>query len=290
METARWKNAAREREYFELYAQLRDEGWPSTPRERDVDTRFGRTHVFAWEADGTPIVLLHGAVTSSLMWAPMISEFTGLPTYAIDVIGEPSLSTQTVPVDGSDDLVTWLTEALDQLGIERAHMCGASYGGWIACNAAIRVPERVATLSLVEPALDPLRRYFWVHGAMAGVSSLLPSAARRPLMRQLHMDAAADADPRVVRMARLGFTQFRRGLPRATPVTDEALASITSPTLLLLAEHSELHHAKSVCDRARANLPDVDAEVIPGTGHSLPLDRPALVGERIRTFVTAPRR
>jgi pimeloyl-ACP methyl ester carboxylesterase len=286
MDVARWKSAAREREYFQLYSALRQEAWPSPPVERDIETRFGSTHVFAWEGTGTPLVLLHGAGTSSLMWAPLIAELTGFAIFAIEVVGEPNLSAQIAPLTGADDFVAWFLEVLDGLHIERAHACGASYGGWIGCHVAIQAPQRVATLMLVEPALDQVRPYFWVHSALVGLSSVLPSSARRPLMRRLHMEAAGEADPRVIKLARMGFTQFKRALPRATPVTDAELTSIATPTLLLLGAKSEIHHARALYERARANLPRVDAELVPDAGHSLPLDRPALVGARIRAFVT----
>lgn len=287
-DVARWKNAAREREYFELYGALRAEAWPSPPVERDIETRFGSTHVFAWEGTGTPIVLLHGAATSSLMWAPLIAELSGFSVFAVEIVGDPNLSTQTAPFVNGADFATWAGEVFDGLGIDHAHVCGASYGGWIGCHTAIRAPQRFASLILVEPALDPVRKYFWVHGAFVGICTLLPSAARRPLLRRLHMETAADADPRVIKLGRMGFTQFRRGLPRATPLTDAEFAAITTRTLLLLGSNSEIHHAQALYDRARANMPNVEAESIPNAGHSLPLDRPALIGARVREFVTAP--
>ena len=128
-----WKSDTSEREYLNLYAALRQEawtalcerGWADPPEECDVATRFGATHVFHWAGTGPPIVLLHGAGASSLMWAPLIGELVGLSIYAVDGIGEPGLSVQTTAVPDHDGLVAWLDDVLDGLSVNRAHLCGS---------------------------------------------------------------------------------------------------------------------------------------------------------------------
>jgi pimeloyl-ACP methyl ester carboxylesterase len=291
-----WKSDSSEREYLNLYAALRQEawtalcerGWADPPEERDVATRFGTTHVFHWAGIGTPIVLLHGAGASSLMWARLIGELVGLRIYAVDGIGEPGLSVQTRTVSDRDDLVAWLDDVLDGLSMDRAHVCGSSYGGWIAINAALRSPERLATLTLLEPVLDRLRAYFWVHALAVGAALMLPTPIRCPMLRGLHMEVAADLDARFSKFARLGLMQYRRGLPRPIPITDAELASVTTPTLLLLGDMSEIHHAKALLDRARATMPNFVGELVADAGHSLPLDRAAAIAPRIRAFVATP--
>jgi pimeloyl-ACP methyl ester carboxylesterase len=291
-----WKSESSEREYLNLYAALRQEawaalcerGWGDPPEERDIATRFGPTHVFHWAATGTPIVFLHGAGTSSLMWARLIGELVGLSIYAVDGIGEPGLSVQTKAVPDRDGLVEWLDDVLDGLSVKRAHLCGSSYGGWIAINAALRSPERLATLTLLEPVVDRLRAYFWLHGLAAGAALMLPTPIRRPILRRLHMEVAADLDARFSKFGRLGLMRYRRGLPRQVPITDAELASVTSPTLLLLGEKSEIHHSRALFDRARATMPHLDGELVANARHSLPLDRAAAIAPRIRAFVATP--
>jgi pimeloyl-ACP methyl ester carboxylesterase len=289
-----WRSPKREREYLDLYATLRREawdalcerGWPKPPDESDVETRFGPTHVFRWPGAGNPIVLLHGAGTSSLMWAPLIAELVGRSVYALDGIGEPGLSVQTAAVPDRDALVAWLDEVFDGLGIDRVHLVGASYGGWIALNAARHSPRRVVSLSLLEPVLTQLRPYFWVHGVGVAAAFALPTPVRRPALRRLHMEAAADLDARFSRFGRLGLMQYRRGVPRPVPVTDDELASVITPTLLLLGEKSEIHHSNALLARARATMPNMHGELVAGAGHSLPLDRAEVIGPWLRSFVT----
>jgi len=285
-----WKNGSAEREYSELYAALRREAWPGV-QECDVATPFGTTHVFAWPGAGTPIVLLHGAGTSSLMWAPLIEALPGRRIYALDGIGEPGLSEQTAPITGGDDLVTWLTAVLDGLALDSVHLVGASYGGWIACNTARRCGARVRTLSLTEPALTPVRPAFWIHSIQVAFAFTLPPPLRRRALRRLHMRAIADADPRVTRMGRLGLMKYRRGVPRGvTPMTDEEFAQITAPTLVLLGAHSELHDAQALLARMLRHMPDARGELVADAGHSLPLECPEVVARAVEAFTSGASR
>jgi pimeloyl-ACP methyl ester carboxylesterase len=49
------------------------DSWPVPYEERDVDTGFGTTHVIVTgPASAPPLVLLHGAATTSAMWGPSL--------------------------------------------------------------------------------------------------------------------------------------------------------------------------------------------------------------------------
>jgi pimeloyl-ACP methyl ester carboxylesterase len=288
-----WVNRKAELEYLDLYAELREEawdalceqGWSAHPDELEVETRFGPTHVFHWAGAGVPIVLLHGAGASSIMWAPLVAELTGLSIFAIDGIGEPGLTVQSEAVRDTGDLVAWLDQTLDGLALDRVHLVGASYGGWTALHVALRSPERVATLTLLEPVLTRLRPYFWAHGLSVGAAFALPNSIRRPALRRLHMETAADLDARFSRFGRLGLMKHRRGVPKPAPVADAELLSVRTPTLVLLGDKSEVHRSTALAAHVRATMPNVECELVANTGHSLPLDRAQTIAPRLRSFI-----
>jgi pimeloyl-ACP methyl ester carboxylesterase len=280
-----WANAAAGREYEELSSALRQEAWPDV-LEHDIDTAFGRTHVFEWRGDGVPMVLLHGAGTSSLMWAPFLELIPNRHVFAIDRVGEPGCSEQSTPMTSVNDLVEWLDAVLDALAFGAVDLVGASYGGWLACNFAMQHRDQVHTLTLVEPALTKISPRFWVHGAAVGIALLLPRSAQRSALRRLHMSALADVDPRARRVGQLGLTKYRRGEPRrVTPLTDDDLQAITPPTLVLLGAHSEIHRAPALLDRMLRVMPDASGQLVPDAGHAVPLERPDVVAQAIASFV-----
>lgn len=288
-----WATVTAQREFTSLDEALRDEavtalraqGW-SAPDETDVDTTYGSTHVSHFTGTGVPLALLHGAGTSSLMWYPLLTNLVGRSIYAIDVVGEPGRSVQQRPIRDAGDLASWLDEVLDDLSLDAANLVGASYGGWIALNYARRRPRRVQALILVEPVLGKVRPWFWVHGILVALAFVFPRPLARCSLRRLHMNADLLEDKRVRRYGSLGLTRYRRGLPKGvTPVTDAELGATNAPTLLLLGEHSEVHNSRAVAARVRAAMPNVDAELVNGAGHALPITKADEVAARLRSFL-----
>jgi pimeloyl-ACP methyl ester carboxylesterase len=82
---------------------------------------------------------------------------------------------------------------------------------------------------------------------------------------------------------------MRRGRPkfRLHPVAlpDAELRALQVPVLLLVGEHEAVANPQKTVSRALALLPDVEAAVLPGAGHLLPSEQPAVVNARVLTFL-----
>lgn len=289
-----WKRPADRERFLELYRALRDRAWSdegesrALTSERDLDGPHGTTHVFHWAGTGVPVVFVHGAQANSIMWAPIIDELRDDGAiYALETPGDPNESVQTDPFVDADGLVTWLDETLDALGVERAHLVGASYGGWLLLHHASRRPERVASLSLVEPAMEKVRPKFILHGLASGLAISVPGPQRRPLARRLDVESIA-ADPVARKMGVLAFQKHRRtGLPRFTIVPDDLFAGLTPPTMALFASRSPLHHPQRIIDRLERLNPGIATELVPQAGHTLPIEHPAEVAALLQPFFAA---
>jgi pyruvate dehydrogenase E2 component (dihydrolipoamide acetyltransferase) len=104
------------------------------------------------EGDGVPAVLLHGFGADLNTWMftqPALAEARRV--IALDLPGHGG-STKQVDDPDPESLAATIGQALDVLGIKRAHLVGHSMGGGIAISFALRQPERVATLSLIASA------------------------------------------------------------------------------------------------------------------------------------------
>jgi len=55
------------------------------------------------------------------------------------------------PHDGRDWSV-WLHETLTAQRVERAHLVGISYGGWVAAQYDLHLPGHAETITLPDPA------------------------------------------------------------------------------------------------------------------------------------------
>ena len=283
----RWTSSGAERRFLEIEAQLRAEAWPVPPDEAEVDTRFGRTLAYRFAGRGEPVVLLHGYGATSVMWAPLMERLGERACIAVDTVGDAGRSGQSVPITAGRDLADWLADALTALDVERAHLVGASYGGWIALHTALHHPGRVASLSLLEPTglerLNMARFASW--GALCGLAAVSPDPIRRRAALRLRQSLLTDKRWR--RMGVISYTRHRFRLPQPHPLTDAELSAITAPTLLLLGEKSEVQRSGRALARAARLMANVDAEVVAGAGHSLPVDQAAYAGDRVAGFLSA---
>ena len=60
---------------------------------------------------------------------------------------------QSRGLTSSPDQAAWLDELIAGLRLPAVHAVGVSIGGWLAFNLAVRVPGRLASVILLEPAI-----------------------------------------------------------------------------------------------------------------------------------------
>ncbi|MFC9427173.1 alpha/beta fold hydrolase [Streptomyces sp. NPDC056987] len=127
---------------------------PESTEERDVATPYGRTQVHSYgPTDGSPVVLLPGGSATGLVRfanAPALGERHRI--HAVDLLGDAGRTERGgTPLRDADDLTAWLDALLDGLGLARTQLCCHSYGAWPAARYALRAPQRVDRLALVDP-------------------------------------------------------------------------------------------------------------------------------------------
>jgi pimeloyl-ACP methyl ester carboxylesterase len=272
--------------FLDLYERLFQQLWPEPVKAEDVPTTFGPTRVYRAGRDrGRPIVLLSGAGGNSLMWHRYIRPLgEHHPVVAVDTIGEAGASVQEAPVQDGRDGAKWLDEVLAGLNVDAAHVVGCSYGGWLAMNHEIHTPGRIAGLVLLDPAgfaLPGPRFYGWaLAGALAG---LAPRALRPRLARLVANGTILETEIMSLIPA---IARYRRRLPNALVFSDDELRTLRTRSLCLLAARSALHRSRTTAERVTRLVPAARVEIVPRTGHALPMDRPDLVVERILGFVS----
>ena len=195
-----------------------------------------------------------------------------------------------------DDLVADSIGLLDALGIQQAHVAGASMGGAIAQLAAANYPERVLSLTSImsssgNPALPaptpaaatalfaPLPRQRDRESIVADSVTryeTLESPAYptdRGRLRQLFADEyERNFDPRGVarQLAALIANGDRRSL----------LQTITAPSVVLHGAADQLIPLACGEDVAR-NIPNAELRIIDGMGHDFPVPLSQVIGDAI---------
>ena len=102
-------------------------------------------------AEGTPVVLVHGGAGDRRDWGKSIPAIaSSYRAFAPDLIGYGDSSR----LGGSYDIgrfSRFLTDFMDDLGLDRAVLVGHSLGARACLEIALREPGRVAKLVLVSP-------------------------------------------------------------------------------------------------------------------------------------------
>lgn len=261
---------------------------PAPAATHDVPTDFGSVRVYQFGPDaGAPIVLLPGRAGTAVMWRPHLTELAEHhPVHVVEPLGEPGRSTQTRPLSGSADQAAWIQGVLTGLDIDGAHLVGHSFGGWLACNYAVRSGDRLATLSLLDP-VNTLGRFpaaLLFRSALAALP-LISKWGRPSFVKWINGGVPPEQDDPVAAVIQAGMRNFRMAAPMPDHITDEQLRSITLPVLVLVAGRSVMHDAKAAHDRARSLIPEVQAELWSTATHSLPAEFPAEVDKRLLRFI-----
>jgi pimeloyl-ACP methyl ester carboxylesterase len=141
----RFKSKTGEKLLLESYDNLL-KLWGVHIEEKDVDTRYGKTHIIlVGDTAKHPLLLFHGVGdNSALMWIYNARELSGhFYIIAVDTMGGPGKSEPGENYNKSFDHVLWIDDILDILYIDRLSIAGVSNGAWLAQCYTAKRPDRV---------------------------------------------------------------------------------------------------------------------------------------------------
>lgn len=261
-----------------------------------LPTQFGETHVIAaGDPEALPVFLLHGINTNAAVWRPQLAELSReFRVYAPDIVGFAGRSAFTrLPYRGNA-YSQWALDVMDELGIESAHIVGSSAGGFFALKLASHVPERVLTVTLLNPCGLASFRFPYNLTLIPGVAALLNGltphfmASEKMARRLVGKGSAANLllDEERVEFSHLILQHYRRYRPPGMVSAGE-LRRIEARVLLLFSANEAYTEPIRAIQRAKAHIRHLTARLIPGAGHDLNIDRAADVNRWLTTFFNA---
>jgi pimeloyl-ACP methyl ester carboxylesterase len=180
------------------------------------------------------------------MWEANLNDFLKhRPVYTIDLIGEPGLSIEIKRIKTNMDQAIWLKQVLEQLPEEVINLLGLSFGGWSAANLAIKHPEKIQTLILVEPVyvFGPIPLKMILVSIPASVPAV-PKSIRERMLSYISGGAKIDESEPAAKLIETGMRTFKSKLPMPEKVKTEHLKKLKMPVLGILADQSTMHHSE----------------------------------------------
>lgn len=263
--------------------------WPIAHESRIVQTPFGATHVVvSGRLGGDPIVLVHAAALTATQWYLQAAELGATHRlYAVDIMGDIGLSTQTREIHTRREAADWLATVLDGLGLDRSIFIGSSFGGFQSTNLAVHHPSRVRGLVLLAPAAT-LKPFKLLANLMIRSGSLIPMPFTvKPGLRGM-MEGGLP-DPLIVEQMEVGVAGFRYDRAGIYPsqIPDDELARITCPMLAVIGDKEKIYDPAKAIARVRRLIPDVETDLVPSAGHLPGMQFAGIVNPRIRAFLSA---
>ncbi len=227
-----------------------------------------RTHVQRL-GDGSPtVVFIHGIVVDNLSslyftLAPLVSKRTRAVLYDLRGHGKTERPPEGYTLD---DLHADLGAVLDaECPDEPALLVGHSYGGLIALSFALRWPERVAGLALVDPPL-PLPHWGTEIAAIFGLTGEARDKRVReaydtmhgPRMTRKRRRLAANAENLVEKTTLLDDMRASREFSEAD------ISELRCPTLAIYGDASEIIRSARQLQRL---VDHAEVEILPGCTH-----------------------
>ncbi|MDG4795984.1 alpha/beta hydrolase [Micromonospora sp. WMMD1082] len=283
-----WDSAEGQDRYRRAYAAAFAD-LPAPAESIDVRTDFGivRVYRFAGSGDaGAPLVLLPGTASASPVWADNLPLLLRIgDVYTIDLLGEPGMSVQERPIESDGDQAEWLHQALRTLPAERFHLVGLSIGGWTAVNLVLHRPDRVASLTVIDPvhvfAGMPLGT---VVRSIPAALPWLPRSWRDSFNSYTAGGAPVEEEP-VADMIEAGMQHYRLRLPQPTRISEERLGGLHLPVLAIIAGESVMHDSQSATETAGRALPRGTVRLYPGASHAVNGEQPERIADDIATFI-----
>jgi pimeloyl-ACP methyl ester carboxylesterase len=252
---------------------------------KKIDVR-GTEIAYRRAGRGPTIVFFHG-LGFSRRWTPLYERLAR----NFDVI-VPDLQGfgDSAPADwmtGLEDLVLHYAEFADVLGLERFHLVGHSFGGWLAAEFASFYPERLASLTLITPL--GLR----VRGDTPTDLFRMSAESRLAVMLNGRTDGLLDDSGQAPLEQLLqdyaDLTAFGRFAwnPRYDIRLDRRLGRVACPSLVIGVEEDRVLPAAHVFRYAEL-LPNGRSVLVQGTeaesGHGVVVQEPDAVAAEIETL------
>jgi 3-oxoadipate enol-lactonase len=239
---------------------------------------------------GSPLILIHGLADDHRLWRKAVPDLAlrhRVILYDVRGHGQSTVG----DADGTlDQLGADLARLMDAIGLERAAVAGFSLGGTIAMRLAIDHPAKVDVLFAVATSSrvsTPAAHWYAERAAMGNAE--LKATIDRDTVDAYHISPGELEEGLAIRrQSTQDPTGYRNAATamaglKAAPL-DPDLVKIRARTLIVCADLDQ-HCPPRAGEIIAAGIPDSTMEIILGSGHMLPAEKPQEVAGLVVGFL-----
>lgn len=283
-------------------------------QEHFFKTPDGEFHYLDWGGSGPLAYLAHCTGLCAGAYSPLVDRFSPfLKTVGMDDRGHGKTRAEADPkkLNNWEIFVKDLERFVESLQ-EPVIAIGHSRGGTISMLLAVRRPELVRALILLDPTILPYSwMWWWYLAKKTGLAGLVPIAARAARRKKVWPDRETILKAYETKQS---FRHWQDGFLEAyiawglEPTAEGALGlccdpawearcfsvcphdvwqyipKIKCPTLLLYGEQSDTFLA-SAARRFRREYPPAVIQAVPRTSHFVPMEQPETIERAIKEFM-----
>ena len=260
----------------------------SAERIAHRELRLGGRRIHAQiRGEGEPLLMYSPIWAEAGVWEPLLPYLSGFRTIAFDLPGIGRSPMPALPMS-MQALASVGAALLDELGIESAHVLGASFGGAVAQHMAICYPSRVRRLVLASTSFGT----FAIPGHPTALWHIIHPGSHRGRMEEIAGDTFGGRLRTAPELARAmpicSPPNIRTALHNMAPLLGWTslpwLWAIRQPTLVICGDDDPI--APQLNHRILAAfIPHAQLHAIEGGGHLMLMDSPARVGPIITSFL-----
>jgi pimeloyl-ACP methyl ester carboxylesterase len=245
------------------------------------------TRLGYWDTGGSgePVVLMHPASGSALMWLYQQPVFANagyrVIAYSRRNYYDSDSAAAANPGTGSEDL----QNMMEFLGVDKFHIVASAAGGTVAADYAFSHPERLLSLTISSNNLAATKGY--IAEAAARVLDL-PGWTELPRWFRELGPSYRGANPEGVKLwSELSEkSETGRGAKQklVNVVTPEKLESLEIRTLLMTGA-ADLFTPPSIMRMIARHVPNNEFVIVPECGHAIYWEQPEIFNRTVLEFI-----
>jgi pimeloyl-ACP methyl ester carboxylesterase len=236
------------------------------------------------------IVFMHGAGMDHTVWSLQTRWFAwhGRSVLAVDLPGHGRSDGPALETIG--ELADWVAALLDAAKLQTAALAGHSMGALVALEAAARHPARVRALALLGCAAEMPVHDGLLKAGLAGEHSAFEMITAWGLGRRAQMGGAeapgtwiSGGTLRLLEHGQKGVVGIDLRACDRYKGSADAVAKVTTPTVLVLGAHDRMSPAKAAAPLAK--IPGAKTIVVEHAGHMMMTEQPGKTLDALRTLL-----